>query len=180
VGPQTLSRLSGAVVGPCDVPRARRPRMGRPAVTALPTFETASCVLRRAMSTLSRLLFLGAMFLLASCGTDRRQAAERTLREVGTPTLRREAASWYKGLFVSPNGQYFLPKIDQWPPAFRRFEPLRVRAYADGFGLALLDARNAEEGIYVVPWGMENTPREGRNARFQKIDEGIYWYWFTE
>jgi hypothetical protein len=132
------------------------------------------------MITLGRLLCLVVLCASAGCGHDQRQDAEATLREVSSQSLRREAARFYKQLFVAPSGEYFVPKVSQWPPTFRRFQPLRVRAYADGFGLALRDARNGEEGLYVVPSGMEQTPREGRNARFQKIEEGIYWYWFTE
>ena len=127
-----------------------------------------------------RLLVLGALLTLAGCGDPQRQAAGKTLHEVGEANFRREAAGLYKQLFVAPTGQYFVPKPDQWPPTFRRFGPLRVRAYADGFSLALRDGGRGEEGIYVVPIGMDRTPREGRNAEFEKISEGIYWYRFRE
>ncbi len=132
------------------------------------------------MITLRRLLFLGALLAVAGCGNRERPDAERMLRNIGAPALRQEAARFYKELFVAPTGRYFLPKPDQWPPAFRRFQPDQVRAYADGFSLALSNARGVEEGLYIIPTGMDRTPSDGPNARYQRIDEGIYWYWFKE
>ena len=130
--------------------------------------------------TLGRWLIFSTCLILTSCGDNPRHAAEKTLRQVGPAKLRHEAASFYKELFVTPAGQYFLPKPDQWPPTFQRLEPLQVRAYADGFSLSLEEGREGEQGLYVVPQGMDNVPRESRNARFEKIDDGIYWYWFTQ
>jgi hypothetical protein len=132
------------------------------------------------ISLFTRLLLLCAFFTITGCGDDQRKITQKTLRQVGANNLRREAATFYKELFVAPTGQYFLPKPEQWPPSFRRFEPLRVRAYADGFSLAIRDTRKGEVGLYVVPLGMDKTPREGRNSQFQKIDEGLYWYSFSE
>lgn len=129
---------------------------------------------------LVRLLIAGFILTCAGCGTDARKDAEKALKTIGASELRREAANFYKELFVAPNGKFFVPKYDQWPRSFRRLEPLNVRAYTDGFSLTLLDDRTGEQGLYIVPAGMDGTPREGRNARFQKIDEGIYWYWFTD
>jgi len=123
---------------------------------------------------------IGALLVLAGCGADHRQTAEKTLREIGPTALRRDAAGFYKQLFVAPTGQYFLPKLDHCPSSFQRFHPLRVRAYADGFGLALADVRGLEEGLYVVPLGMDNAPRASRHAIFERIDDGLYWYSFTE
>src|SRR6187401_1460611 len=120
------------------------------------------------MTTFGRLLVLGALATLTSCGATRRDTAEKTLQQVGATNLRRDAANFYKDLFVAPTGQYFLPKPNQWPPSFQRFEPREVRAYTDGFSLSVIDTRDGEEGLYVVPSGMDNIPREGRHARFQR------------
>jgi hypothetical protein len=132
------------------------------------------------MTTLGRWFLVATLCSFASCSEVQRETAQKTLRQVGTTHLRAEAARLYKELFVAPTSHYFVPKADQWPLTFRRFEPLRVRAYADGFALALADTRAGEEGLYVVPQGMDNTPRAGANARFQRIEDGIYWYWFQE
>jgi hypothetical protein len=132
------------------------------------------------MSTLSRLLVGGALLALVGCGADKREKSTKVLQEVGAPRLRREAATFYKQLFVAPTGHYFLPKENVWPKTFRRFEPLQVRAYSDGFSLAMTAKRGIEEGLYVVPAGMDNVPKEGRNAQFEKIEDGIYWYRFNE
>lgn len=132
------------------------------------------------MSTLWRLLVGGALLALVGCAADKRKTSAKILQEVGASGLRQEAAVFYKELFVAPTGRYFLPKEKQWPRTFQSFEPLQVRAYSDGFSLAMRAERGIEEGIYVVPAGMDNVPREGRNARFEKIDDGIYWYRFNE
>lgn len=131
-------------------------------------------------ATLGRLLLISGLVILAGCGDPRRRAAEKTLREVGEANLRREAATLYKQLFVAPPGRYFEPKPSQWPPTFRRFKPLQVRAYADGFCIAQSVKAGSEEGLYVVPLSMDSPPREGRHAEFKKISEGIYWYQFSE
>jgi len=102
------------------------------------------------------------------------------LQQVGEANLRRDAAGFYKELFSAPTSQHLIPKPEQWPPTFRRFEPLRVRAYADGFSLALFDGHMGEEGLYVVPSGMDNVPRAGPHAEFRKMSDGIYWYRFPQ
>lgn len=125
-------------------------------------------------------LWIAALLGFAGCSGGHRRAAEAKLREVGPTTLRGEAAGFYKQLFVAPTRRYFLPALADCPPSFRRFRPLRVRAYADGFSLALADVRGAEEGLYVVPLGMDNPPRASRHAAFQRIEDGLYWYSFSE
>lgn len=132
------------------------------------------------MGILGRLLLVSCLVLLAGCGNTRRRAAEKTLRQVGEANLRHEAATYYKQLFVTSKGYYFEPKPSQWPPTFHRFQPVSVRAYADGFSLVLIAERGIEEGLYVVPTSMDLTPRERGHAHFQKISEGIYWYRFGE
>jgi len=117
---------------------------------------------------------LGACLALASCG-DPRPDPERTLQKIGA-----RPRAFTRNCSSPPTGHYFLPKLASCPPTFRRFRPLHVRAYPDGFALALHDGRGVEQGLYVVPLGMETTPRESRNARFERIDDGVHWYWFQE
>ena len=123
---------------------------------------------------------LAALLLLVSCGDDSRRNAERTLRETGATELRRDAAAFYKNLFVSSSARYFLPRPDKCPPSFQRFKPLRVRGYPDGFAIAIRERRGLEEGFYVIPLGMDHTPGESRSSHFQKIEDGLYWYQFTD
>jgi hypothetical protein len=131
------------------------------------------------VKAIGSLLAAGILLALAGC-SDPREKAERTLREVGTPALRQDAAAFYKNLFAAPPARYFLPKANQWPASFQRFKPLRVRAYPDGFAIAVRDQRGMEEGLYIVPLGMDGTPRESRTSHLQKIEDGIYWYRFTD
>jgi len=125
------------------------------------------------------LLLVVAGLLLAGCKEPRR-TAERTLWEIGVPTLRQDAATFYKNLFAAPPARYFLPKPNQWPANFQRLNPLRVRAYPDGFALAIREKRGLEEGFYIIPLGMDAAPRESRNSHFQRLDDGLYWYAFTD
>jgi hypothetical protein len=130
------------------------------------------------MTFLGRLLTLGAVLALAGCSNARKDA-ERTLRQIGAQSLRLDAGTLYKDLFAAPSGQYFLLSPDKRPPSFQRFAPLQVRAYTDGFALSLRDKPDVEEGLYIVPAGMDREPRLAPSARFERIDAGVYWYRFT-
>jgi len=126
-----------------------------------------------------RSLALGAALLLAGCG-DARRDATRTVQAIGPAPLRRDAAAFHKQLFAAPPARYFLPRPSHWPASFTRLKPLRVRAYPDGFALALRERRGLEEGLYLIPLGMELAPRQSRAASFSPLAEGIYWYAFTD
>jgi hypothetical protein len=130
------------------------------------------------MSTLHRWLLIGAALLCAGCGDPRHQT-QRTLGQAGIAPLRHDAALFYKDLFVTPENRDFVLKLDKCPASFQRFQPLRVRAYPDGFALAIREARGDEEGLYVVPDGMDLELRSGHSAQFEKMADGIYWYRFT-
>ena len=131
------------------------------------------------MINLGSLLALGTALALLGCSGDARKDAGRILRQVGAQPLRRDAGKLYKNLFAATTGQYFLVSLDKCPPTFRSFTPREVRAYPDGFALALRIEHGAEEGLYVVPVGMDREPRAAPSARFQRIDDGVYWYWFA-
>jgi hypothetical protein len=132
------------------------------------------------MSTAPPLLTLAAMLLVAGCSRDARHDAEKALHHDGATHLRLEAATFYKDLFTAPEARYFVPNLEKCPPSFRSLNPLRVRAYPDGFAITLLESRGVEQGLYVVPQSMEKEPREGRSAEFEKMADGIYWYRFTD
>lgn len=92
--------------------------------------------------------------------------------------LREEAALIYKNLFAGGAPAYATIKRDDWPALFRVFEPENVGVYRDGFALALVRSRDRESGLYVIPAHMEVEPRGTPRTRFERIDEGIYWYSF--
>lgn len=130
------------------------------------------------MTAFGRLLVIGLTVALAGCSDVRKDTA-RTLRQIGAPTLRSDAAAFYKNLFAAPSGGYILVSPGKCPPTFQRFAPTEVRAYTDGFALALRAEHGAEEGLYVVPAGMDHDPRTAPNTRFERIDDGIFWYRFA-
>lgn len=123
-----------------------------------------------------------ALFLivavLAGCSASPREKAVKRLRASDVLALRREAAVLYKNLFASANPAVISLKVSACPESFRRFEPLNVSAYPDGFGLGLEQRAGVESGLYVVPVGMEIVPASKGRAHFEPLAEGIFWYSF--
>jgi hypothetical protein len=113
----------------------------------------------------------------AGCSSPRRKA-ERVLEKVGTARLREQAALMYKDLFAGEAPAYAAIKRNDWPALFRAFEPQQVGAYRDGFALALMRTRDRESGLYIIPALMDVEPRATKRSRFERIDEGVYWYSF--
>lgn len=116
--------------------------------------------------------------LLAGCHPSPREKADRRVREMDTKRLRADAAVLYKDVFASASSALISIKESAWPASFRRFEPMRVNAYRDGFSLVLDKTGEVESGIYVVPEAMEIEPRPTERARFERVADGIFWYSF--
>lgn len=125
-----------------------------------------------------RLPHLLCLLALAGCTSPRRRA-EDVLRKVGPQALRSDAAVLYKNLFASTAPDYSAVKNTEWSAAFRAFAPKQVGAYRDGIALALDVDGDTESGIYVIPAGMDVSPRAKERNRFERIADGIYWYSFT-
>jgi len=123
-------------------------------------------------------LYLAALTLaVASCTPPERKA--RTLvQRVGAGTLRQQAAVLYKDVFAAPKTGLITIKRPDWPAAFASFEPLSVGAYRDGFALAIERDSERESGLYVTPAQMDVQPRPTHRTRFERIEDGIYWYVF--
>lgn len=118
------------------------------------------------------------LLLLAAC-TDSRHAAQKQLREIGTPRLRHDAAILYKQLFSSPSADYLTLKPSQWPASFALLRPMQVGASRDGFTLTLVGKNSTQSGLHIAPDGMSTTPKAS-HAKYQKIEDGIYWYSIVE
>jgi hypothetical protein len=115
---------------------------------------------------------------LAACG-DRRERAERILREEGVRTLRTEAAMLYKERFGGRGAEFSIVDEAAWPASFRRFKPRRVGAYPDGITLALETDADTERGLFVIPQHFDlDAPRWGEGATFDPLAEGVFWYAF--
>lgn len=114
---------------------------------------------------------------LASCTPPERRA-RTALRRVGSGALRQQAALLYKNVFAAPVAGLMTIKRNDWPPTFAEFAPLTVGAYRDGFALAVERSSDRESGIYVIPAHMDVQPRQTQRTRFERIEEGIYWYVF--
>ena len=132
------------------------------------------------MPFMRRLAVLSLLALLAS-GCSPRRKAESMLKKVNHSNLREEAAVLYKQTFAGSSAPPFTAiKPDDWPANFRAFTPRHVGAFKDGFSLALKLEGGVESGIYVVPKFMDVQPNPGRRAKFEKLDDGIYWYSFEK
>jgi hypothetical protein len=127
-----------------------------------------------------RLRWLLVFTLAFAACTDRRERAERVLREDGAGRLRADAARLYKEAYGGRGAEFSVLAESAWPPSFRRFKPRRVGAYADGFTLALETEADTERGLFVIPQGFTlDTPRWGSGAEFEPLAEGIFWYAFA-
>jgi hypothetical protein len=122
-----------------------------------------------------------ALVVTGSSGcTDAKADAERKVAEVGVAQLRKDAARIYKDVFARPAPPFEEVHASMWPASFRAFHPHHVGVASDGISLSLVHSRDAESGLYIVPWQMERTPSATPNASFQPIADGIYWYSFRE
>lgn len=119
-------------------------------------------------------------FLLLNACVDRREEATRTLADIGVDALRQDAARLYKQSFGGSGNAFAVIPESAWPPSFQRLRPRRVGAYPDGFNLALITDADTERGIFVVPLHFERRePRGVSDAKFEAIEEGVYWYAFA-
>ena len=56
---------------------------------------------------------------------------------------------------------------------------MQVGASRDGFTLTLIGKNSAQSGLHITPDGMSATPKAS-HAKYQKIEDGIYWYSIVE
>ena len=120
-----------------------------------------------------------ALLVLSITGcTPPQHKAQNTLRSVGAAALRQQAAMLYKNVFAAPVAGLMTIKRADWPPSFAAFAPLTVGAYRDGFALAIARDSERESGVYVIPASTDMQPRPTPRSRFERMEEGIYWYVF--
>jgi hypothetical protein len=122
------------------------------------------------------LLLLPALCVLG-CGRQT-DSIESTLRAVGPERLRQDAAVLYKQAFSAHETKFVVIPKSAWPASFRRFQPMRVGAYQDGFSLTLATTPQAESGIYVVPLHMERVPAQSAGTHFEQLADGVFRYSF--
>jgi hypothetical protein len=115
-----------------------------------------------------------AIVLLAGCSKPQDDARAR-LSGVDSGQLRMEAARLYKQLHASPGAEFAALKPAQWPPTFRKLGPTRIGCYRDGFAFVFSSAAGVETGVHVQPLGMDKMPK-ATMTRYERIEEGIYWF----
>ena len=114
--------------------------------------------------------------LLSGCGA--RHGALKALKGIKEIQLRRDAAVFYKNIFAEHQKTMVPVNASYWSWTFKQLNPDRITAYPDGFALCFEVKGDSEEGIFVVPLGMDVEPKPTRTASYEKLSEGIYWYSF--
>jgi len=112
--------------------------------------------------------------LLAACSNRREQIRTR-LSQANLPELRKDAARLYVHLRPGRAPEFIALKKTQWPESFKKLQPIRVGCYKDGFTLVMEGEAASERGLHIVPIGMTVTPA-AESVRYEKLEEGIYWY----
>jgi hypothetical protein len=120
-------------------------------------------------------IMLAGLWLALGACTQPRERVTTQITPESAKELRLEAAKLYKQLRASPAPEYIPLKKNVWPAAFVRLSPERVGLYRDGVALAMEGNASTEKGVHIVPQGMEFSPPTGR-ARYEKLQEGIFWY----
>lgn len=130
------------------------------------------------MPGLLRFAVCASLLIAFSACESERGKADRILTATDARQLRREAAHLYKDVFAAFGAEMKVVSSSRWPATFQRFAPVRVSAFPDGFSLTLETGAETESGLYIVPLDMEHAPAASPRARFQRLQDGIYWYQF--
>ncbi len=121
-----------------------------------------------------RIFLIFILVILASC-SDPRASAKNRLKGLDTQALRFDAAKLYKQIYAAPGPDYFPIKQSQWPQTFSTLGPVSVSCHRDGISVVLTDDPTHETGLHIQPLGI-STPPSAASIKFERIEEGIYWY----
>lgn len=121
-----------------------------------------------------RIFLLFVLAMIASCSDPRAQAKNR-LQGLDKQALRLDAARLYKQIYAAPGPDYLVLKATQWPENFSALKPIRISCHRDGFSIALTDDSIHETGLHIQPLGITTPPPAG-SVKYERIEEGIYWY----
>jgi hypothetical protein len=125
-----------------------------------------------------RFLLVFVLAILASCSDPRAQAKKR-LQGLDRQALRLDAAKLYKQIYAAPGSDFLTLRQSQWPETFSALKPVSVSCHGDGFSIALTDDSINETGLHVQPLGFTSAPTAG-SVKYERIEEGIYWYSFKK
>lgn len=122
----------------------------------------------------SFLLFLAASLFTACDGP--RDNATRRLAKTGVAELRTDAARLHTQYFSGPSLGYFPLRPEQWPESAKRIRPLRIGVYRDGLAIALQEEPGVEFGLHIVPGGLPEPPNPTPFTKYDRLQDGIYFY----
>lgn len=132
------------------------------------------------MPSFHALLLLACALFCAGCA-DPRGRAEAALKNGGAAQLRRDAALLYKEMYsASGRADFAEVSFKKWPKSFQKLRPLHVGAYRDGFTIPLRAIDGGEAGLYVVPESMDYEPKAAPGVSFERLQEGIFWFRFSQ
>jgi hypothetical protein len=124
----------------------------------------------------ARSLFAAILTILLLCACSNvREAAVARITPAEAKELRIAASQAYKEFRAKRAPEFYPLKKSAWPARFTKYKPLRVGLYQDGVVLALEGDASTEQGIHILPIAMDLAPSRGR-VKYEKIQEGVYWY----
>ena len=121
-----------------------------------------------------RLLLVFVLAILASCSDPRAQAKSR-LQGLDKNALRLDATRLFKQIYATPGPDFQILNQSQWPETFGALKPVAISSHHDGFSIALTDDSTHETGLHIQPLGI-TTPPAAAAVKYERLDEGIYWY----
>lgn len=101
-----------------------------------------------------------------------------TVDKIGLQKLRSDAQKL--NIELNSNEYYLEIQKNMWPRSFIEFKPIKIRRVQEGFELVRFKLIDVEEGILVVPEGIQEEPvsiiRSQVSKTYEKLFEGVYWY----
>jgi len=116
-----------------------------------------------------------AALLLAACDNPRTEAIAR-LRKANIPALRTDAARLHTQFLQTPDVDYMPLKSNLWPDNLRKLKPIRIGLYRDGLAVALREEPGFEFGLHFIPMGVARPPNPSKYVRYERLEDGVYWY----
>ncbi len=122
-----------------------------------------------------RLLLLLVALTLAACGDPRSKSISR-LRHADATELRASVAQLYTRLFPAP-GITFVPlRPELWPAPLAKLRPLRMNLYRDGLAVSLDAEPGMDYGLHILPAGDVQEPKSTARTRYEKLQDGFYFF----
>jgi hypothetical protein len=122
-----------------------------------------------------RILLLAVALAFAACSDPRRTSLSR-LRHADVAELRMAAAQLHTRLYPAPGPTFVPVGPELWPPVLMKLRPLRMNLFPDGLAITLHAEPGMEYGLQILATGDSREPLSTERTRFEKIQDGIYYF----